>query len=206
VRTILIVEDTESVSRGLARLFRTLGIEPIISGTLARARNILEGDATVSAMVLDLALPDGSGMDFLEETSTRDPRIPTMVLTGDWTPDNMRRAQTFGALFLPKPASPENLQAFVDWAYGSARTSSALQREVRDVADRVGLTPRETDVLLLAAQGMTREEMRMKLGVSGSTLKTLVRRLIRRADTASLGLLVSQIQARVFGWSLPEQS
>lgn len=199
VRNILIVEDDVFVASRLADLFRDNGNAPILSHSLAHARDVLQSERRITAMVLELNLPDGSGIELLAETSTRDPRIPTLVVSGDWTDDALRRAQFYGAFFLPKPATAANLRAFVKWAFGSEPAGRSLDREVAELANRLRLTPREAEIVACAARGMSRPHMLEHLGITASTLKTMVRRIIRKANKKSLADLLSELHGRVFG-------
>jgi DNA-binding NarL/FixJ family response regulator len=198
VRSILVVEDNEYVVKSLERFFSRTDSTVIVSRSLTEARSVLESDRKITGMILDLGLPDGSGLDLLEETSSLEPRIPTMILSGDWSEEMVRRAQAFGAVFVPKPASAENLHAFLEWAHGTAAARAALHRELSNLTTRHGLTPREAEIVRLSARGLSRSEIIEHLGIGDNTLKTLIRRMLRKAQKSGLHEMRSELLARIF--------
>ena len=77
---VLIVEDDPVLSDGLAVGLRLSGFTADAVGTLADARAALEG-GDFAGMVLDIMLPDGSGLDLLAELRATGDRLPVLLLT-----------------------------------------------------------------------------------------------------------------------------
>ncbi len=159
---------------------------------------MLESEQEVFAMIVDVGLPDGCGLELLAETSELEPRIPTMVLSGNSSHETIRRAQACGALYVPKPASIENLQAFLDWANGNAVARSTLHRELAALRERHGLTAREAEIVDLATRGMSRAEIMAHLGIKPNTMKTLTRRMLRKTEKSDLDEVRSELLSRIF--------
>lgn len=194
----LVVEDNPPLARSLSRFLGRFA--PVhVTHTLAEARVAIKELDSIAGLVLDVKLPDGSGLDFLEEIRLLGLEAPALILTGLNDPSIPRRAQLHRALFLPKPPGPENLTSFVEWA---RRTLRQPERQLEEAVDRVsesfGLSRRERQVVLLAAQGLDRYEIGSQLGVEASTLKTLVRRLLRKVGVVNLQDLVSDIHRNLF--------
>lgn len=194
----LVVEDNPPLARSLSRFLSRFA--PVhLSHTLAEARLALQSLDALAGLVLDVKLPDGSGLDFLEEVRLNGVEAPALILTGLNDPAILRRAQLHRALFLPKPPGPENLRSFVEWARRSlSQPERQLEQQVNRLAQDFSLSSREREVVLLAAQGLDRYDIGERLGVEASTLKTLVRRLLRKVGEANLQDLVGTIHRSLF--------
>ncbi|WP_058300868.1 response regulator transcription factor [Gorillibacterium timonense] len=79
MRTILILEDDENLSRGIAFTFEKSGYRPLTAGNIKEAKRQLE-QHKADLILLDLGLPDGSGMDFCKELREYS-GIPIIMLT-----------------------------------------------------------------------------------------------------------------------------
>jgi len=142
----------------------------------ASVERYVDGDRP-QVLVLDLTMPDGSGVDAIGRLRERVPDTQIVVLATDDSPAYAHRALGAGALgFIVKERADSELPDAVRAAargeqYVSARTGvrlSALQRSL--TADR--LTPREIEVLRLIALGHTSVEIARKLKLSPRTVET----------------------------------
>ncbi len=194
----LVVEDHPLVARALERFFARHGTV-CVTGCLrdAVAAFFMEADRW-DGVVIDLALPDGSGMDLLAEIRRRGRRVPALVLTGHIEDDHMRSAQFHQAFFLPKPTRESNLMAFVHWAERHHGERGRLRDVTGSLAVEHDLTAREAEVMLLSAKGLSRSAICERLGIESNTLKTQTRHLLRKTGHASIGSLVRAIHRRVF--------
>lgn len=99
---ILLVEDNEQILFGNARMLKRRGYEVVTALTLAEAREQL-AVATPDVIVLDIMLPDGSGLDYMKELRQYS-QIPVLLLTGLSTPEDIVRGLTEGGDdYLTKP-------------------------------------------------------------------------------------------------------
>ncbi len=82
-RTILIVEDDPVVARAFRRQLEHEGYQLMHAATVAEAQRLVSSNATISAIVLDMMLPDGSGHDVLEHLHVHWPnrQIPVVILS-----------------------------------------------------------------------------------------------------------------------------
>jgi two-component system response regulator RegA len=119
-RSLLIVED-DAVLRGrLARAFRERGFEVREAGDAAAAREAARGDAPEYAVV-DLRLPDASGLDVVRELMELDAGTSIVVLTGYGSIATALEAVRLGAVhYLTKPADAEQILAGFARGTGSA--------------------------------------------------------------------------------------
>jgi len=192
----LVVEDDRVLARVLSRFLGSAWIEHTVRGAIACIEQEREA---LLGLIVDVRLPDGSGIEFLARARQLGVSAPALVLTSLEDREIIAAAQLHGAFFLPKPPREENLRAFVEQTQRSVPQSRAeLDAEVNACARRLGLTPREREILLLAASGVQRSDIAESLGVEECTAKTLVRRLLRKAGHSTLGDVVSDIHRNVF--------
>jgi FixJ family two-component response regulator len=108
---VAIVDDDESVGRALVRLLKSAEVP---SRAFRSARSFLEEleHMEVSCLVLDLQLPDMSGLDLQRHlrTAYRDVTIPVIIITAHDDPAARQRCLAAGAEeYLPKPLDGEQL-------------------------------------------------------------------------------------------------
>jgi DNA-binding response OmpR family regulator len=112
---LLLIDDDARLTRMVGDYLRTQGFDVDTAGTLADGRMRL-GSGSYDALVLDLMLPDGDGLDFTRELRgqavTR--RLPLMMLTARGEPTDRIVGLELGADdYLPKPFEPRELLARV---------------------------------------------------------------------------------------------
>lgn len=107
-RKILFVDDEEDLRRIVVRLLRPLG-EVIEAGDGTEALRLVELRAP-DVMLLDVGLPDMSGLDVLKAARERRPDLPVLVLTGKLELDTARAVLKHGArAYVTKPFEPDVL-------------------------------------------------------------------------------------------------
>jgi len=118
-RHLLVVDDEPHIGLLLRPEFESRGFRVSVARSLAGARAAI-GD--VDVLLLDLHLPDGSGLDFLRElrrhAGTRD--LPVLVLTGEGGDQLVEDTRALGAGLLTKPFSPSKLAARLTALVGEA--------------------------------------------------------------------------------------
>jgi two-component system catabolic regulation response regulator CreB len=129
-RHLLVVDDEPHIGLLLRPHLERLGYAVSLARTLAEARRALQGGApSLDAMLLDLHLPDGSGLDLLRElraaAATR--AFPVIVLTAEGEDRILREAEDLGAGLLTKPFSPTKLTARIGAMLGDAPPPSVPQ-------------------------------------------------------------------------------
>jgi DNA-binding response OmpR family regulator len=203
---VIIVDDHAELRDLLARSLCRDGHETLAAGTLAEARARLAVEA-VDVIVLDVALPDGSGVDLCRELRSEGVRTPVLLLTAHAAvPDRVAGLDAGADDFLGKPFAVSELRARVR-ALG--RRGPELRRlEVRCAGVRldfvarraerggveVGLTAREWSLLeLLAARAgrfVSRAEITELVWAGAmdreASLEVLVARIRRKLGEAAL--------------------
>ena len=122
-RHLLVVDDEPHIGLLLRPHLERLGYMVSLARTLADARHALQGGAPpFDAMLLDLHLPDGSGLDLLRElraaAATR--AFPVIVVTAEGEDRILEEAEGLGAGLLAKPFSPSKLTARIAAMLGDA--------------------------------------------------------------------------------------
>jgi len=103
-KRILLVEDNERVNAFNRRLLENQGFAVLTAATLLCARETL-AKRSPDAIVLDIGMPDGSGLDFLRELRQRS-KIPVLLLTGNGKDSDIELGFAIGCNdYLPKPYS-----------------------------------------------------------------------------------------------------
>ena len=134
-KLILLIGDNEQIMNGNRRLLVRQGYETAAALTLAEARALV-GPRRPDAIILDIMLPDGSGLDFMRELRANENYgIPILLLTGLTTKEDIVRGLTVGGDdYLTKP---------YDFSELLARVEALLRRTARVpetvVKDRLAL-------------------------------------------------------------------
>jgi DNA-binding response OmpR family regulator len=112
--SILLVEDDQSLQDGLRSFFEDSGFETHAAGTRADGQRLLR-DVKPAVCILDLNLPDGSGLDLLRLIVQE--RLPVRVIVMSALPEARLRQQypaSVLAAMMTKPASPQELLEVVE--------------------------------------------------------------------------------------------
>src|SRR5437868_5901117 len=147
--TFLVAEDDARVGRLLARTLSRHGCAHVVT-TYKEARDALD-EGSYTALVADVGLPDGSGLDLVAAAKARDPSLPALILSGEVDADRLSGAYALGVHYLLKPVNSSELEMFAARATGRSvanrtRVESVLKQWVREYS----LTWSEAQVLRLA--------------------------------------------------------
>src|SRR5688500_13041851 len=142
--SILVVDDDQTVRETLAEFFDSLGYVVRAAATATAGRQAAAEHAP-DVVLVDLRLPDASGLTLLEALRADDPELGLIVLTGHADVPTAVRAMQQGALdFLEKPVDLEALGVAVDRAAELVR----LRREVSVLRARRGDSAMDGDVVI----------------------------------------------------------
>jgi two-component system NtrC family response regulator len=133
--SILLVEDDKSLRAVLGVLLEEAGYRMTVVESVERARAALTG-SDFDAVITDLKLPDGDGLDVLRATRSARPETPALVMTAFATVSTAVEAMKLGAFdYLTKPFENDRLLALVERALklrDLARENLRLRRAVAD--------------------------------------------------------------------------
>lgn len=194
--SFLIAEDDALVGRSLVRELGVHGHAVCVT-SLGKARDALSAQS-FSAVVVDIGLPDGSGLDLITEVRQRDPEVAALVVSGGVDERRLAVAHHLGASYLLKPVDTSQLQLFATRIRSRVEGRGArVESVVRRWVSRYQLTTAETAVLGLAARGAPRAKLAELRGVAPSTVKKQVRVLLSKTGDESLIAAVSRLLREV---------
>jgi DNA-binding response OmpR family regulator len=126
MRTLLVVEDEFKVLRNHLEFLEGQGYRVLPAENLAQARGHLSNGAP-DAIVLDIMLPDGNGLDLLAELRAAGRKIPVIILTAWGEPKDVSRGLRLGANdYLSKPFEYDVLLARVEAMFRNVETVPAV--------------------------------------------------------------------------------
>lgn len=188
---IHLVEDDAALRTALLGLFRSAGmdVQAYASGRefLAAPRPDRPG-----CIVLDVKLPDMSGLDLQERLLGLGIGLPAILMTGHGDIPMSVRAMRAGAVdFLAKPFRDHEMLDAVELAVARDRIRRAAQQDLLALRLRhASLSVREREVMALVAAGCMNKQVAHKLGLSEITVKIHRASAMRKMEAKSLADLV----------------
>ena len=188
---VFVLDDDRMIREGLQSLIRSVGLRV---ETFASARDFLSSklpDAP-SCLVLDVRMPDVSGLDLQRKLNEANIHIPLIFITGHGDIPMSVRAMKEGAQeFLTKPVRGQDLLDAIQKAVERDRGQRKDRAEMADVRARFdSLTPREKEVLDLVVAGLLNKQIADELGTSELTVKTHRAHVMEKTRADSLAHLV----------------
>jgi FixJ family two-component response regulator len=188
---VFIVDDDASVREALGRLMRSAGLRVEAFASAEAFLNRARTDAP-SCLVLDVQLPDLSGLDLQRRMVDANNEMPIVFITGHGDIPTTVRAMKAGAIeFLTKPLVEGDVLE-------SIRQAIARDRVVRDHnaetaylrVRRASLTPREDEIMEWVVSGLLNKQIAGELGISEETVKVHRGQVMRKMGADSLADLV----------------
>ncbi len=196
------MEDHASFRQALAFMFEREPEFKVIeqASTLAEARR-LSGESlkNLDVAVVDLGLPDGDGLNLVEDFSSSVPRITTLVLSASLEPGRLARAVEAGAAGVLHKSTPikEIVDAVRRLKAGEALLSSGEiiemlrligrerqeEHDIRRVIEQ--LTTREREVLQALAEGLESKEIADRLNITVETERTHMVNILHKLNVHS---------------------
>lgn len=203
---VLVVDDHAIVRDGLARLLVEAGIGCLKAGSAQEACQILAGNAGLDVVLLDLNLPDRSGLEVLPEIRTLRPGIAVLVVSMHDETQYGARAIALGAMgYLTKNATTEEIVLAVRAVAGGQRhVSPKLATQIQNGAEGNSalerLTDREFQVMHLIGAGKSLAEIAQTLGISSKTVSTYRERILAKTGlTGSLDIMRQVLREGMLG-------
>ena len=188
--TVYVVDDDAGIREALDAMLTSAGMGVVTCASAGDYFRVPKTDLP-SCLILDVVLPDGSGIDLQRQLKTED-HPPIIFLSGAGDIPTSVRAIKAGAVdFLTKPCRKADLLAAI---------RTAIEQDCQVRAERVErmrltyrhscLTPREREVLPLVVGGLLNKQAAAELGISETTLQIHRSRVMRKMEAESLPQLV----------------
>lgn len=110
----LVVDDTPSVARVVARVLNSLGCDTLIASNGKEAREIIARESGLSLLISDVVMPGESGLELARAISKTHPNIRVALMSGYSRDKFSENDNSNDIIFLAKPVSRAELQAFVE--------------------------------------------------------------------------------------------
>ncbi len=204
MKQILLLEDLPEIRAWL----KTLALQVFPGAQISEASRIHDALELVNSMrfdvaMVDLGLPDGSGVEVVQALREKQPDVQSVVVTIHDDDEHLfpaLQAGAFGYLLKEQsreqlseqlhrisqgepPLSPSIARRVIQYFTAQARLQPPLQPDT--VTPHVQLTDRENEVLLRVAKGFTLPEIGLQLNLSRHTIADYVKQIYRKLNVSS---------------------
>lgn len=188
---VFVVDDDAAVRDSVQRLISTIKLRVLTFGSTRDFLCSKRPDAP-SCLVLDIRLPDASGLELQRELADAGIQIPIIFITGHADVPMTVQAMKAGAVeFLTKPFRGQELLDAIQQAVSKDRMARSQRAQKAELLSRYNrLTAREKEVMKLVAAGLLNKQIGAELGASELTIKTHRGRVMEKMQAESLADLV----------------
>lgn len=190
---IYLIDDDESMRISLCRMLRELGY---LVEDYPSARVFIEKSVPVSPAVilLDMQMPDMTGLDLQEQLQKYGRKTPIVFVSGQSHPHQIVQGLKKGALdFLFKPFNLEELlKAVADAIDFDSKQLKRVSMDVETKREYESLTPREREVCTWLVKGLLNKDIAVKLGTTDATIKVHKARVMDKMHVDSVQNLVKK--------------
>ncbi len=188
---VFVVDDDFAVRDAIRNLISSVGLRVETFGSAGEFLSSKRPDAP-ACLVLDVRLPDVSGLEFQRALTEAGAAIPIIFITGHGDiPMSVRAMKARAVEFLTKPFRGQELLDAIQEAIAKDRAARIDRAELSEIRARYdALTPREKEVMRLVASGLLNKQVAAELGASELTIKTHRGRVMHKMAADSLADLV----------------
>lgn len=164
------------------------------AGSFEELTALLEKDAEVDLILLDLSMPGISGFSGLIYLRAQYPAVPVVIVSASDDAATIRRSLDFGASgFIPKRFGVDTLRDAIMkvmegeiWVPPDSDLNAAADPDMTKLRDRlVTLTPQQVRVLMMLSEGLLNKQIAYELGVSEATIKAHVSAILQKLGVES---------------------
>lgn len=203
---IAIVDDDQALRDSLTWLLDSVGLTTC---AYADGETFLAADTGVhDAILLDVRMPGLSGLQVQQRLIARDDDAPVIFMTGHGDVPMAVSALKAGAFdFIEKPFNPQQLIDAVQQALAEHQRRRETQRRLAGLQARyTALRPKEQQILVHVAEGMTSRQIAEHLGISAKTVEIYRLRAMKALGAGNLAELVRLCVALGLVETLPDGS
>ena len=185
--TVLVIDDDPNFRASVGRLLRSLGLNVQLFASIAE---FLESDPPdcATCLVLDIRLPDQSGLDLQRELAAANREIPIIFVTGHGDIPMSVQAMKRGAIeFLTKPFRDQDLLDAIQLGLSRDRARRKTETDLAVLRERFGsLSPREWEIVIQVARGRLSKQIAFDIGIAEATVKVHRSRAMQKMRAGSL--------------------
>lgn len=197
---VLLIDDHTLFRVGLEGLLASRSIEVVASVGSGWDAQRLVDELNPDIILLDMRMPGINGLDVLEMLRAKNEKLPIVMLTTSTDENDLLKSLRAGAQgYLLKDMEPDELVlALRDIVSGKTVVAPDLapilakavqgkttEQEDKDDSPFSTLTPRETEILALLAEGQSNKAIARNLGISDGTVKLHVKAILRKLEVHS---------------------
>lgn len=216
-RSKILIADDHPLFRGaLRQALNSKGNDPEIveAGDFDQAKAALINSGDVDLILLDLRMPGASGLSGLVSMRGIAPNVPIIIVTASDDGETIRRSLELGASgFISKSSSLGEIRDGIETVLSGNICVPDLtdlkgegDPEISELIKRIqSLTPQQTRVLSMLAEGLLNKQIAYELGVSEATIKAHVSAVLQKLGVDSRTQAVIQLSKIGLDTGLPAQ-
>lgn len=191
--TIYIVDDQESVRSALGEMLNVFGFQ---TESFESADSFLEklDSSRPACIVADVRMPGTDGIELVRQLGKRGVSLPVVLISGHADIPMAVSAIKAGAEeFIEKPVDDTQLVAAINRGLARLHDNLGASRSGEELRERFArLTPRQTEIFDLVAEGLTSQNVADKLGISVRTVESYRAEIMEKMQAQGVAVLVRQ--------------
>lgn len=190
VPVIHVVDDNDAIRKSLSMVLESAGLK---SKTYPSARAFLDNfsHSGLGCLLLDVRMPDMSGLDLQRLVKEQNINLPIIFMTGYADVPTAIRAMKAGAFdFVEKPFDQEDLLARIHQCVHKSEELSQTTLQQENAASLLMLTEREREVMQLLVDGKINKVIAAQLGISTRTVEAHRAHIMEKLQAKSLSDVV----------------
>ncbi len=189
--TVSVIDDDVSVRKSLSRLIQSMGLK-VKAYASAKEYMQCEPCEGPACLVLDVRMPEMSGLELQDQLADMGLNIPIIFITGHGNIPMSVNAMKAGAVdFIEKPFDEQTLLDAINDAIAKDKKNKLFAAERNEIRKRIdNMTQREKEVFSLVVQGLPNKQIAFELEISEKTVKVHRGRVMDKMKAPSLADLV----------------
>ena len=187
---VMVIDDDPDLRASIARLLRSLDMDTLLFASISDFFKSVPPNGP-TCLVLDVRLPDQSGLDLQRELAAAHREIPIIFITGHGDIPMSVQAMKGGAIeFLTKPFRDQELLDAIQLGLSRDRARRENQKALAALKERFeSLSPREREIMVQVARGRLSKQIAGDIGIAEGTVKVHRSRLMHKMKARSLPAL-----------------
>jgi FixJ family two-component response regulator len=188
---VFVIDDDKGFCTSMLRLLSSLGIQAEAFESARDFLAVAAADGAACALV-DLKMPGVDGLELQDALVNSTRKLPVVFVSGAGEITESVKAMRAGAIdFLTKPVDEKHLLEAIERALAEDSRGTEERARIDDAVRRLArLTPRETQVCHLVAQGLLNKQVAAQLGLSEPTVKAHRQQVMSKLKVDSVAALV----------------